>query len=112
MIDIEEERKKFEAWYDAPVPMARSRSGDGYAYAAANNAWKVWQARAALSCEHADALTVAYLSGAADARKKMEREPLTDRQINNLPWLGSFNDESLQKFARQVELAHGIGVKP
>lgn len=47
MIDIEEERKAFEAWYDAPVPMARSRNGDGYAYAAANNAWKVWQARAA-----------------------------------------------------------------
>lgn len=83
MIDIEQERKKFETWYDAPVPMARSRNGDGYAYAAANNAWKVWQARAALSCEHDDALTVAYFSGAADTRKRMERKPLTEEQIKS-----------------------------
>lgn len=109
-MNIEEERKAFEAWFDGLVPL--KRIGDTYTLMSAHTSWRVWQARAALSHERGDELTAAYLSGAADVRKEMKRVPLTEAQLLNLmptiqsAW--SISDMCIW-YARAIERAHGIG---
>jgi len=79
-MNIEQERAAFEAWFNH----ARGCTYNGYKLKAADHAWEAWLARAAQPLEHDDALTVAYLSSAADARKNVKRKPFTKEQIEQL----------------------------
>jgi len=36
------------------------------------------------------------------------QKPLTDEQIDATPWIGGLNRDSVRRFARSIEAAHGI----
>jgi len=71
MTDIDTNRSEFEEWFLSGCTVNLTRSGDGYAFMAANSAWETWQAaRAALTSNITDLTDIATRMNAdLDARE-------------------------------------------
>lgn len=129
-------REAFEKDFFADAPLyisARNRSGDGYEFSIADNAWKTWKrawqvARAkspAVSGPSKCKCTFAqkmqgdgcrycnpqeYIDRLHEALEVEDRGPLTNEQIDDIWVEHGCEGEDANAFARAIEAAHGIGI--